>query len=598
MYANPAVRVSAVPNPLVDETDLTPLPTPTSNLSLPLKAGEFDTIAEGLDYAAKGETGFNYYSVRGELRSALSYAELQDDAISLARKLLTLGLPRGARVALIAETIPDFHCIFFACQYASLVPVQLPVPMNLGAKEAYLDQLRHMIAAALPSVAVASAPMIEMLRAAIEGLDIPFVGTPEDFHALSEGPQLRLPGVEDPCYIQYSSGSTSEPKGIVVSQRSALSNVRGITQHGLRLRQDDRANSWLPLYHDMGLIGFCISPMMSQRSVDYLATADFARRPLLWLRLMSENGGTIAFSPTFGYDLCRRQGVNGSAAGLDLSSWRIAGIGGDMVRPSVLRRFTETFADKGFKGTAFLPSYGLAESTLAVSFAPLESEFEVDRIDKEALSRTGYAAPAAPNTPVEDTRSFVMCGSRLPHHEIEIWDPEGKKLPDRHVGRILVRGPSVMDGFFQAEEKTAEVLSEQGWLDTGDLGYMVEGSLVITGRSKDLIILNGRNIWPQDIEWAAERVAGVRHGDVAAFSVEGPENGEEVICLVQCRTSAPEAREELIHDVAMVVRKSVGVDCKVVLVPTRSLPLTSSGKISRSHAKARYLDGFYTRPRP
>ncbi len=594
MYANQAVRVSDIANEPHDESVVTRSPTPTSNQSLPLKRGDFETIAQGLDYAAQGVTGYNYYSVRRELRESISYAELRDDAISLARRLLRLSLAPGARVALVAETTADFHRFFFACQYATLVPVPLPLPMNLGAGESYLRQLRRMITAASPSVAVASPQMIDMLREATEGLDIPYIGTPDDFYDLPEGMDLRPAGPDDPSYIQYSSGSTSEPKGIMVSQRSATSNVRAITRDGLKLRQDDRAISWLPLYHDMGLVGFCISPMMSQRSVDYLATADFARRPLVWLHLMSENGGSITFSPTFGYDLCRRQGGNGSAAGLDLSSWRIAGIGGDMVRSSVLNDFAETFADKGFKRTAFLPCYGLAESTLAVSFPPLGNEVEIDRIDKEELARSGRAVPANPDAPAEATRSFVVCGRTMPEHEIEIRDAEERRLEERQVGRVLVRGPSVMDGFFQEPEKTSSVLSEDGWLDTGDLGYMLKGSLVITGRSKDLIILNGRNIWPQDIEWSAERVEGVRHGDFAAFSVDRAEGGEEVICLVQCRLTSPEDREQLIHDVAMVVRKSVGVEPTVVLVPTRSLPLTSSGKISRSHAKARYLDGFYT----
>lgn len=596
MYANQAVQITTVREAL-DEQPIDFLrPTVTMNHALPLRHGDFDTIAEGLDYAARGDTGFNYYSVRGDLRESVSYAELRDDAVCLARKLLTLGLPRGARVALVAETTSDFHRFFFACQYAALVPVQLPTPINLGAKESYLRQLRRMIEAASPSIAVASPNMIDMLREAAEGLPIKLIGTPEDFYSLGLAPRLRPSDGKGPCYIQYSSGSTSDPKGIVVTQRSATSNVVGITRHGLQLRADDRAFSWLPLYHDMGLVGFCISPMLAQRSVDYIATADFARRPMLWLRLMSENRGTIAFSPTFGYDLCRRLGGNGSAADLDLSAWRIAGIGGDMVRPGVLERFVETYADKGFKRTAFLPSYGLAESTLAVSFAPLEDDFEVDRIDKHELANNGYAAPAAANAPAEAARSFVVCGRSLPDHEMEIRDTAGQKLADRRVGRVVVKGPSVMGGFFEEPEKTAAVLSEDGWLDTGDMGYTIDGSLVITGRSKDLIILNGRNIWPQDIEWAAERLPGIRNGDVAAFSVDQSDGNEEVICVVQCRVTAPEARELLSHDVSLIVRKSVGVDCKVVLVPIRSLPLTSSGKISRSQAKTRYLDGLYTSP--
>ncbi len=568
-------------------------PTPTSNSALPFEVGHFETLVEGLDYAAKGETGFNYFTIRGELQHNLSYAELRANAVSLARKLIKLGLPAGSRVALIAETTPDFHCFFFACQYASLLPVQLPVPMNLGAKAAYIAQLRGMIRSAAPAAAMASPNMISLLREALEGADIALVGTPDEFYDLPEGADLRPADRDGPSYIQYSSGSTSDPKGIVISQRTINANAKAITLYGLQARQGDRCASWLPLYHDMGLVGFCISPMLAQLSVDYIATSDFARRPLLWLRLISENGGTIGFSPSFGYDLCQRQGNVSSASSLDLSSWRIAGIGGDMVRAGALNRFVETFEDRGFRRSAFVPSYGLAESTLAVSFAPLDEDFEVDRIDKEELAKSGRALPVSSATPPENARSFVLCGKAMPEHEIEIRDNDDKPLPDRHVGRVLVRGPSVMDGFFKDPERTATVLSEDGWLDTGDLGYMIDGCLVVTGRSKDLIICNGRNIWPQDIEWAVERLAGIRNGDVAAFSVESADCGEEVVTIVQCRTSEEEARRDLIRDISTIVRKSVGVDTKVVLVPIRSLPLTSSGKISRTFTKVRYLAGDY-----
>ncbi len=558
--------------------------------------GKFETLAEGLDYAAKGEAGCNFYSIRGELQASLSYAEMREDAISLARKLIKLGLEPGSRVALVAETTPDFHRFFYACQYASLLPMQLPVPMNLGAKEAYLQQIRRMIGSALPAAAVASTHMIGMLREALEGFEVAMAGTPEEFCALPEGPDPRPAGPDDPSYIQYSSGSTSDPKGIVISQRSITSNCRAIMIHGLDAREGDRCTSWLPLYHDMGLVGFSICPMLSQLSIDYLATSDFARRPLLWLRLLSENGGTLAFSPSFGYDLCQRRGSNGSEVSLDLSAWRVAGIGGDMVRAGVLNRFAETFKEFGFKRSAFVPSYGLAESTLAVSFAPLAEEFETDRIDKRELARSGKAVPATADTPVEDARSLVLCGTAMGGHEIEIRDEDGTLLPDRQVGRVMVKGPSLMSGFFQDPEKTAAVLSEDGWLDTGDLGYMIDGSLVITGRAKDLIICNGRNIWPQDIEWAVERLAGIKNGDVAAFSVESPENGEEVVTVVQCRSREEEERATLANEIATIVRKSVGVDTKVVLAPVRSLPLTSSGKISRSFTKVRYLSGFFAAP--
>ncbi len=450
-------------------------PTATTNTSLPFVDGRFDTLVEGLDYAARGETGFNYYSVRGELLHRLPYSELRASAMVLARRLNGLGLARGARVAVVAETTPDFHRFFFACQYAGLVPVPVPVPINLGGKDAYVLHVRGMIAAAGASLAVASSDLVGMLREATADLDLVMVDQPAAFDALADDGELRPVGPGDPCYIQYSSGSTSAPKGVLVSQRSAVANAHGIIAHGLRVRAGDRCVSWLPLYHDMGLVGFCIAPVLSQLSVDYLSTVDFARRSLIWLQLISENRGTIAFSPSFGYDLCASRGSRGAgaAASFDLSSWRVAGIGGDMVRADVLQRFAETFARHGFDATAFTPSYGLAESTLAVSFADLETPFETDRVDLARYEETGLAKPVAADEPAEYARSFVLCGRPMPEHEFRILDDDDRPLPDRRVGRLMIKGPSVAQGYFGDAAATLAVFTADGWLDTGDLAHSI-----------------------------------------------------------------------------------------------------------------------------
>lgn len=571
-------------------------PTPTANESLRFRAGDFQTLADALDYAARGETGFNYYSVRGELKTRLPYADLRADALDLAGRLHGLGLERGARVALVAETSPSFHRFFFACQYAGLIPVPMPLPMNLGGRDAYVRQIGRMMDSASASVAVASAEFIGLVREAGGHREDMLAATPEEIAELPVRSGFEPFGPDEPCYIQYSSGSTSAPKGVFVSQKCAVSNTRSIILHGLQIRQGDRCVSWLPLYHDMGLVGFCLTPVMSQMSIDYLGTADFARRPLMWLQLISRNRGTLSFSPPFGYDLCQRRAGESATGAYDLSSWRVAGIGGDMVKVGVLDRFAERFAASGFRRSTFVASYGLAESTLAVSFAPLDSEIETDCIDKRELARTGRTVPAASGAPPEATRSFVLCGKPMPGHGLEIRDDMGRKLGEREVGRILIKGPSVMEGYFENPIATAAMTTSDGWLDTGDLGYLLNDQLVVTGRSKDLIICNGRNIWPQDIEWAIERIEGIRRGDAAAFSVESPDNGEQVVTIVQCRTGDPERREGLVREICAAVRTSTGVDCEVVLAPPRSLPLTSSGKLSRAATKAKYLAGVFSAP--
>ena len=567
---------------------------PTTNPRLPSINVGFETLTEGLDYAARGETGCNFYRASGELGERLSYAELRERAVGLARRFIRAGLPAGGRVAIIAETSPDFLCSFFACQYAGMVPVPLPVPVNLGGHDPYVQRVGRMIGSAGAVAAIAPVALKGFLDEAVAGLDVAMTGTPEDFYALPEdGAELRPFGKDDACYIQYSSGSTRFPRGVAIQQRSAIANMRAIVRHGLEVRPGDRCVSWLPLYHDMGLIGFALAPILSQVSIDYIATSDFVRRPLLWLKVMTANGGTLSYSPTLGYDLCSRRGLNGSAGSIDLRTWRVAGIGGDMIRSDVLERFRDTFAECGFRESAFLASYGLAESTLAVSFAPLGRGIEIDRIDRKQYSTTHRAVPAKGNGSAPDARSFVVCGRVVPGHEIAVRDETGAPLAERSIGRVFIKGPSVMAGYFSDPEMTAAALSDDGWLDSGDMGYMVDGALVITGRIKDLIICNGRNIWPQDIEWAVEQLAGVRTGDVAAFSVTGDDGAERVVVVAESRLNDDASRHEIRREMAATVRTTAGVDCEVVLAPPRSLPHTSSGKLSRTAVKENYLTGRY-----
>ncbi|MFO1036939.1 MAG: fatty acyl-AMP ligase [Geminicoccaceae bacterium] len=550
--------------------------TPTFNTALPFRMGGAATLVDGLDYAAQGETGFNFFGARGSVETVLPYAELRQRAQDLAVRLVGARLGRGERVGIIAETGPDFMVAFFGCQYAGLLPVPLPLCVNFGGREAYEARLAGMLEAAGACAAIGPADLRDSVTLAAARVGIGLVGTLDDFMAMAAGDgALRPLQAHEPCYIQYSSGSTSLPRGVLVSQQAVLANATAIGRDGVALRPGDRCTTWLPLYHDMGLVGCCITPMLAQLSVDYLATASFARRPLVWLRMLSEQGGTISFSPTFGYSLCARRAGETALPDLDLSRWRVAGIGAEMIRPQVLASFAERFAPVGFSSGAFLPSYGLAEATLAVTMSPLGRGI---RSDMEAPGSAG----------------FTLCGKPLPGYEIEIRSGDGEPMDDRSVGRIFVRGPSLMNGYFRFPHLSRAPLVREGWLDTGDLGYMIGGELVVTGRYKDLIIVGGRNIWPQDLEWAAEQVEGVRVGDTAAFAVPDEEGAERVMLVVECRRQDATDRDLLRREVAGQVRRSSGVDCEVILAAPRSLAYTTSGKLSRSAVRDALLAGRIT----
>ncbi len=567
--------------------------TPTNN-KLPLRMGDFSNLAEALDYAAEGATGFNFYSGRGELYAVLPYIELRERALALARRLHGFGLKRGARVALVAETHPDFHCFFFACQYAGLVPVPLPVSINLGSHKAYVSQLRGLLINCRAAIALAPAGFVPFLAEAAEGLGLRFIGDPTTFAELPEQTtELRPLKSSEVAYIQYTSGSTRFPRGVMITQQAVLSNLSGIMKYGIDLQPGDRGVSWLPYYHDMGLVGSVLVPVAAQMSVDYLGTREFAMRPRQWLALMTRSRATISFSPPFGYELCARRVRPGEAANFDLSAWRVAGVGAETIRPEPLARFAESLAPSGFNKKAFVACYGMAECSLAVSFAPLGRGLEMDRVDGDHHAAHQEARPLE-SLPEERraTRisSFVDCGRPLPGYEVVIRNAQGKPLPERRSGVIFVRGPSVMSGYFDDLEETRATLSPDGWLDTGDIGYRIGENIVITGRKKDLIIINGRNIWPQDLEYLAEQQPEVRPGDALAFAAPAWDGEDTTVMVVQCRETEAAKRTELVERLQRLVREELGIECFVELVPLHTLPRTSSGKLSRSRARQNYIE--------
>ncbi|MEM7544142.1 MAG: fatty acyl-AMP ligase [Pseudomonadota bacterium] len=576
--------------------------TPDLNVAAPSASGvpfrpaDFTNFVEALTYAAKGATGFTYYTARGEPIETLSYRRLHAEALIVAAQLTELGLKPGDSVGIIAETEANFARSFCGALLAGLIPAPLPLPVAFGAREVYNNQLRRIITVAGARAVFAPAEFASWVAEAMTGLDLLFCGELGD---LPEAPTGMAPHIPDPdslAYLQFSSGTTGSPKGVAVTHRSMMANLAAISAHGLHFAAGDRGVSWLPLYHDMGLVGCFLSPIANQFSADLMSTRDFVRRPLLWLELIDRNRATVTYAPSFGYDLALRRARGKAPEGLDLSTWRVAGIGGDMIKAPIMRAFVDTFAPAGFDGDAFTPSYGMAETTLALSFAPLGQGLVTERLDLAALERQMVAQPVTSGD-AGPARDFALCGPALPGHRVEIRNAAGHVLGDGQVGRIFAAGPSLMREYFRDPEATASSLAD-GWLDTGDLGFMRDGQIVITGRAKDLMIINGRNLWPQDIEWTIERkIEHVREGGVAAFSVTPDDSGarieEEIVIVAECRLRDPAERATFRAEVHSIARATHGVDARVMLCRNGSLPRTSSGKLSRAKARIMYLDGLF-----
>ena len=568
------------------------LPTPTLDV-LPRRLAAFETLGDALDYAALGSRGFNFFDAKAALVRAYPYAKLRFDALASAGRLVAAGVKPGERVALIAETSAEFAQLFFAAIYAGALPVPLPLPTSFGGRDAYVGQIRTQLASCDPLLVLAPEGLFAIVAEAAEAL--PRCAA-LDWHRFltTTAPAAAMPRAAtlDIAYLQYSSGSTRFPHGVMITHRALLANLAG---HAIstQVRDSDRIVSWLPFYHDMGLVGCMLSPLASQMSADFISTDDFARRPLSWLTLVSRNEGTtLSYSPTFGYDICaRRISPSIDVPGrFDLSRWRVAGNGADMIRPDVMQHFVDVFAAAGFDAAAFLPSYGLAEATLAVSMMPLGEGIVTDLIDERVLSGEGRAGLSADRSRPTRYRAIVNCGKPLPGLTVAVRGETGDTLADRQIGRIFVHGEGVMQGYFRDPAATAACLSD-GWLDTGDMGYLADGYIYIVGRAKDMIIINGKNHWPQDIEWAIEQLPGFKAGDIAAFAITTSNGEESPAVLVQCRTSDVDERARLRDAIRTKVRALTGMHCVVELVPPRTLPRTSSGKLSRSKARSQYLSG-------
>ena len=570
--------------------------TPTDD-ALPRRFADFETMGAALDYAASGTRGLNFHDPRGNLSRPYPYAELRADALAMAYRLIAHGVAPGDRIAIVAETSPEFAALFFGTIYAGAWPVPLPLPTSFGGRGAYVDQLSVQLASCDPKILFYPPEIAEMGADAAaaqasggqsaDGLTVE--GLAWDAFAALPATPATLPSANssDIAYLQYSSGSTRFPHGVAVTHHALLNNLAAHS-HGMLVQSGDRCVSWLPWYHDMGLVGCLLSPVANQVSADYLKTEDFARRPLAWLDLISRNPGTtLSYSPTFGYDICARRISSQThlAERFDLSRWRVAGNGADMIRPDVMQRFVDVFADAGFSAGAFLPSYGLAEATLAVSIMPPGEGIVVELVEETQLSGGTHAADRP-----RRYRAVVNCGRPARDMTIEIREEDGTPLGDGQIGKVWCTGPSLMVGYFRDDEATDACMAD-GWLDTGDMGYLSDGYIYIVGRAKDMIIVNGKNHWPQDIEWAVEQLPGFKSGDIAAFAITTPGGEETPAVLVQCRTSDDGERQRLREQIRERVRSITGMNCIIELVPPRTLPRTSSGKLSRSKARTLYLTG-------
>jgi fatty-acyl-CoA synthase len=563
------------------------VPTPTVD-ALPRRFADFETLGEALDYAARGKRGLNFHDARGQLARAYPHSELREDALANARRLIAAGIKPCQRIALVAETGPHFAALFFGVIYAGAWPVPLPLPTSFGGKDSYIDQLAIQLRSMDARLMLYPGELAEMAGAAGAESKVEAASF-EAFEAREQKADAALPqaGPDDIAFLQYSSGSTRFPHGVEITHRALLANLAAHA-HGMNFQNDDRCISWLPWYHDMGLVGCFLSPIANQMSTDYIKTEDFARRPLAWLDMISRNQeNSISYSPTFGYDICARRMSSQTRASdrFDLTRWRLAGNGADMIRPDVMQAFVDAFAEAGFKASAFLPSYGLAEATLAASLMPPGEGIVVELVEETQLSGGAHSQDRP-----RRYRAIVNCGKPVRDMLVEIRDDDGAVLPDKMIGKLWCKGPSLMKGYFRDQEATDACLVD-GWLDTGDMAYLSDGYIFIVGRAKDMIIINGKNHWPQDIEWAVEQLPGFKAGDIAAFAITTPGGEETPAVLVQCRTSDPIERARLRDQIREKVRAITGMHCVVELVPPRTLPKTSSGKLSRAKARNLYLSG-------
>ena len=536
---------------------------------------------------------------------SLSFGKLLEGAEGVARGLRSQGVERQQTVALMLPTSREFFFGFMGTLLAGAVPVPIYPPVKIDQIEEYAERqvriLRNAQVTALltPKRATKLArllrPNVPSLRAILRPekfLEEKGTAVPVE----SPGPRV---GSEDLALIQYTSGSTGDPKGVALTHGNLLANIRSIGE-AVQVATDDVVVSWLPLYHDMGLIGCWLSALYHGLKMVCFSPQEFVSQPKRWLQALSDFRGTLSAAPNFAYELCVRRIRDRDLDGLDLSAWRAALNGAEPVNPDTVDRFSERFGVCGFRTEAMLPVYGLAENAVALSFPPLGRPPWVEAIDRDILHREGRAVPVGDQHGDTEPLRSISVGVAIPGHEIRVVDDHDREVAERVEGNIQFRGPSATSGYFRNPKATAAIRTGDGWTRTGDRGYLADFELFITGRSKDLIIKAGRNLDPAEIEAIAGEVDGIRRGCVAAIGVSNPTTGsEDLVVIAESRKEGSGTRRRLAAEVRRRISDATKVSPdEVLIVPPRTVPKTPSGKLRRAETRGRYLSKTLTQRRP
>ena len=549
------------------------------------------TVVEALAWHAERVPEQTHIHLREENgdQTALTYGWLWREAQAVAGGLAARRLGRGDTVAIMLRTEQRFFPTFIGTLMAGCVPVPLYPPFRLDRIEEYVHRQVAILRNAGARILVTFRDVERvagLLVRQVQSLDE--VATAEE--VIGE-PRRPVPATaDDPALIQYTSGSTGQPKGVLLQHGNLLANIRSLERR-FDITSRDVGVSWLPLYHDMGLIGAWLGPLYFGAPLSLMSPVAFLARPVRWLQALDAHRGTLSPAPNFAFDLCTTRIADAELEGLDLSTVRVLLNGSEPVSPATLRRFIDRFAPYGLDPGAVYPVYGLAECSLGLTTPLLGTPIRIDRVRRATFQASGHAEPAADDDP--GALRFVSCGRVVPDHELAVLGADGEPVPERVQGLVRFRGPSTTSGYYRNEEATRDLIGADGWLDSGDLGYLADGDLFLTGRAKDLIIKAGRNFYPHEAEALASSVPGVRTGCVAAFGVTDPDRGtEQFVIVAETRVAEDEARAALAQTVSRKVGLALGVaPDRVVLGPPGSVAKTSSGKIRRGATRDAWLAG-------